>query len=51
MNSNLRKKNTKIKYRFADLKEAQKLFLSNTAYLNNLTQFELEYKLNKKMQH
>jgi predicted nucleic-acid-binding protein len=48
MNSNLRKKNTKIKYRFADLKEAQKLYLSNTVYLNNLTQFELEYKLNKK---
>jgi hypothetical protein len=48
MKTNLRKQNTKIKYRFADLKEAQKLFLSNTKYLNNFTQYDLDYKLNKK---
>ena len=48
MNSNLRKKNTKIKHRFANLEEAQKLFLSNTKYLNNFSQYDLDYKLNKK---
>ena len=48
MKTNLRKKNTEIKYRFADLKEAQTLYLSNTEYFKNLTPFELEYKLNKK---
>ena len=48
MKTNLRKKNTKIKYRFADLKEAQNLYLSNTKYLNNFSQYDLDYKLNKK---
>ena len=48
MKSNLRKKNTKIKYRFADLNEAQKLYLSNTEYLDNFSQYDLDYKLNKK---
>lgn len=48
MKSNLRKSNTKIKYRFADLKEAQKLFLSNVDFLNNLNQYDLDYRLNKK---
>ena len=46
--SNLRKNNTKIKYRFANLKEAQELYLSNTKYLNNFNQYDLDYKLNKK---
>ena len=48
MKTNLRKKDTKIKYRFADLKEAQKLYLSNTDYLNNFSQYDLDYKMNKK---
>ena len=48
MKTNLRKKNTKIKYRFADLKEARNLYLSNTEYLNNFNQYDLDYKLNKK---
>jgi predicted transcriptional regulator YdeE len=48
MTTNLRKKDTKIKYRFADLKEAQKLYLSNTDYLNNFSQYDLDYKMNKK---
>ena len=48
MKSNLRKKNTKIKYRFADLNEAQKLYLSNTEYIDNFSQYDLDYKLNKK---
>lgn len=48
MKTNLRKINTKIKFRFADLKEAQKLYLSNTEYLNNFSKYDLEYKLNKK---
>ena len=48
MKTNLRKKNTKIKYRFADLKEAQKLYLSNSDYLNNFSQYDLDYKMNKK---
>ena len=45
---NLPKSNTKIKYRFADLKEAQKLYLSNTNYLNNLNKYDLDYRVNKK---
>ena len=48
MKTNLRKKNTEIKHKFADLKEAQNLYLSNTDYFKNMTPFELEYKLNKK---
>ena len=48
MKANLRKNNTKIKYRFADVKEAQELYLSNTKYLNNLNQYDLDYRLNKK---
>ena len=44
----MRKNNTKIKYRFANLKEAQELYLSNTKYLNNFNQYDLDYKLNKK---
>ena len=48
MKANLRKNNTKIKYRFADIKEAQELYLSNTKYLNNLNQYDLDYRLNKK---
>ena len=48
MKTNLRKNNKKIKFRFADLKEAQNLYLSNTEYLNNFTQYDLDYKLNKK---
>ena len=47
MKTNLRKRNTTIKYRFADLKETQKLYLSNTDYLNNFNQYDLDYKLNK----
>ena len=45
---NLPKSNTKIKYRFADLKEAQKLYLSNTNFLNNLNKYDLDYRVNKK---
>ena len=45
---NIPKMNIKIKYRFADLKEAQKLYLSNTNYLNNLNKYDLEYRVNKK---
>jgi len=48
MKTNLRKNNTKIKYRFADEKKAQELFLSNTKFLNNLNQYDLDYRLNKK---
>ena len=48
MKTNLRKKNTEIKYKFADLKEAQNFYLSNTEYFKNMNSFELEYKLNKK---
>ena len=48
MKTNLRKNNTKIKYRFADEKKAQELFLSNTKFLNNLNQYGLDYRLNKK---
>jgi len=48
MKSNLRKEPTKIKFRFADLKEAQNLYLSNTQYFNNFSQYDLDYKLNKK---
>ena len=48
MKANLRKNNTKIKYRFTDVKEAQELYLSNTKYLNNLNQYDLDYRLNKK---
>ena len=48
MKSNLRKDLTKIKFRFADLKEAQNLYLSNTEYFNNFSQYDLDYKLNKK---
>ena len=43
-----RNNNIKIKYKLADLKEAQQLFLSNTKYLNNFNQYDLDYKLNKK---
>jgi len=42
------KKTTKIKYRFADLEEAKKLYLSNEDYFNNFSQYDLDYKLNKK---
>ena len=48
MKANLRKNNAKIKYRFADVKEAQELYLSNKKYLNNLNQYDLDYGLNKK---
>ena len=48
MKTKLRKNNTKIKYRFADEKKAQELFLSNTKFLNNLNQYDLDYRLNKK---
>ena len=43
-----RNNNIKIKYRLADLKEARNLFLSNTKYFNNFSQYDLDYKLNKK---
>jgi hypothetical protein len=48
MKTNLRKNNTKIKYRFADEKKAKELFLSNIKFLNNLNQYDLDYRLNKK---
>lgn len=48
MKKNLRGKSTKIKYRLASLQEAQNLYLSNTNYFNNFSQYDLDYKLNKK---
>ena len=48
MQSKLKKPNIKISFRFVNLKEAQKLYLSNTEFLNNLNQYDLDYRLNKK---
>ena len=40
--------NKTIKYKYADLREAQKFYLSNSNYLNRLNIYDLEYRVNKK---
>ena len=48
MKTNLRISNTKINFKFVSLKEAQKLYLSNTGFLNGLNHYDLDYRMNKK---